>query len=75
MEMDVFMSYYKHITTIEAQNMLMQMQVSDYPNLKKQDRQRLYKQVRKQAYPQGDVGAKILTSEQVHNVLKGMMSG
>ena len=44
--------YWEAITMIEAQNLLMEMKVGDFPNMKKEDRGRLHRSLYKQAYPE-----------------------
>jgi hypothetical protein len=55
------------ITVLEAQEMLLQMQVSDYPHLKKEPRQRLHRQLHRQAYPGiHDPNAKPVTTAELN---------
>lgn len=51
MSSDDFETYWLAITPIEAQNMLMQMRVADYPHLTKNDRTKSHKELWKLAYP------------------------
>jgi DNA-binding phage protein len=46
--------YIKAIDVIEAQNMLLQMKIADYPNMKNSERRKLFKTLHKQAYPDFD---------------------
>lgn len=69
MDADVVEAYWKAIDVIEAQEMLKALQVSDYPYLKKEGRKRLYKSMHNKAYPNENVNAKILTTEQVDKFL------
>jgi hypothetical protein len=47
------MEYYESITVIEAQERLVEMNLADYPSMKKEARQKLFRQMRKMAYPEG----------------------
>lgn len=53
LEYDVALEYYEAITPIEAQVNLVEMNISDYPQMKKDGRQKVFRQMRKLAYPQG----------------------
>ena len=77
MRADVFHQYWLAITVVEAQDMLKQMQISDYPHLKKEDRKRVYSSIQKQAYPIIEERAeeKLLTSEDIASFLQGAMNG
>lgn len=46
-----FESYYQNIETLQAQEVLLDFQSADYPHLKEESRNKIYKQVRKQAFP------------------------
>lgn len=41
------------ITAIEAQRVLVDMKVADYPRMTKDGRSQLHKDIHKQAYPEG----------------------
>ncbi len=45
------MEYYEAITVIEAQDNLVQMNIMDYPRMKKDGRSKLYRHMRKLAQP------------------------
>lgn len=49
---DDFMDLYKSITVIEAQEMLKCLQVSDYPNMDKENRKELFDSLKQSAYPE-----------------------
>lgn len=44
------LEYYMAIDTIEAQETLLKLTVADYPNGKKDQRQKVYKEIHKKAY-------------------------
>lgn len=46
-----FESYYQNIETLQAQEALIAFQVSDYPHLKSESRDKVYKKARRQAFP------------------------
>jgi hypothetical protein len=52
LEVETAELYIKAIEMIEAQNMLLQMKIADYPNMKQGDRRKLFKSLHKQAYPE-----------------------
>lgn len=43
--------YYSAINVLEGQEALIEMNIADYPHLKKDGRSKLYKEIRKEAYP------------------------
>lgn len=51
MPADIFNEFWEAITVIEARQMLTQMTVADYPNLKKPDREKLHRQIYELAHP------------------------
>lgn len=51
MTLKEFEIYYTNIDMFQAQELLLAFQASDYPGLKQEARERVYKQTRKQAYP------------------------
>lgn len=76
MQADTFHQYWLAITAIEAQDMLKQMQIADYPHLKKEDRKKVYNSIHKQAYPvKPSKEGKMLTSEDIANFLNGAING
>lgn len=52
MSVSKFLTYNEAITIIEAQEMLLQMQISDYPNTKANGRNTFHKRIYNLAYPQ-----------------------
>ena len=51
MPYDRAVEYYEAITVIEAQQTLVDMNVSDYPRMKSDGRKKYYRSMRKLAYP------------------------
>lgn len=51
MASDDFYKSLKAIDVIEAQEMLLQMTVQDYPNMKKEDRNKLHRKISKASDP------------------------
>lgn len=45
------LEYYEAITVIDAQDRLVDLNVADYPQLKKEDRSKLHREFRNSAYP------------------------
>lgn len=59
------------ITQIEAQNLLCQMSVVDWPNMKKQDREKRHKELFSMAYPKHMIPKNKITVEDLQKLLKG----
>lgn len=57
------------ITIIEAQEQLKQMTVADWPNMKKQSRNKLHKELFSKAYPSEFRKKNYVTPEQLQKVL------
>ena len=51
MELDLFYTLWQSITVIEAQEILMQLKISDWPNMKDNDRQKFHRDLHRAAYP------------------------
>ena len=51
MDYAVAVKYWKAINVIQAREYLVNMNVQDYPRMKKDARKQFYKDMRKQAYP------------------------
>jgi len=64
MPISKFLSYNEAITVIEAQEMLLQMQISDYPHNKGDARRSFHKKIFNLAYP-NNKESKILKSEDI----------
>lgn len=45
--------YYEAVTVIEAQQCLVEMNVSDYPRMNGDSRRKFHREMKKKAYPQG----------------------
>lgn len=45
--------YYGAIAVIEGQEALLKMKIADYPRMKDEDRRKFFRDIRKQAFPQG----------------------
>lgn len=46
--------YWEAITVLEAQDCLVQLEIMDFPNMKQNKRQQIYKKYKKYAYPRLD---------------------
>ena len=53
MSIDEYSILHQSVTAIEARQALMQMQILDYQNGKRNDRERFRKQISRLAYPKG----------------------
>ena len=51
MNMDEFNSYHEAMTRIEAREHLVSLNLADYPNMKSEDRRKLFKSISDKAYP------------------------
>ena len=47
----IALEYFEAITVIEAQNFLADLTKADYPNLKKEDRRKIHREMHNKAYP------------------------
>jgi hypothetical protein len=59
--------YFEAALILEAQEMLKSMNVTDYPMMKKEARQKLHRQVYKQAFP--DQNKRVVTVQDLKKVL------
>jgi len=66
-----FSAYYKAIDILEAQEMLINIKVSDYPHVNDESRSDLYYSLDKKAYP---TERKVLTTKELAQKL-GMING
>lgn len=62
-------SLWQAITVIEAQQQLMKMSVADWPNMKKQQRSKVHKELFSKAYPSEVRKKNYITPEQLQKVL------
>lgn len=62
-------SLWQAITVIEAQEQLKQMSIADWPNMKKQQRSKIHKELFKQAYPSEIRKKNYITPEDLGKVL------
>jgi hypothetical protein len=69
MEVDVFTAYWNAITAIEAQEMLVEMTLHDWPKMKKNSRTELHRKIHKQAYPY--LEARTITPQELARMLNG----
>lgn len=66
MDPDKLEGYWLAITELEAQDLLLQLRVSQYPWLKKEDQVKTHRQFYKLAYPRTlDGTEEVLTTEQL----------
>lgn len=56
---------------IEAQDMLLKMQIADYPNMTKSSRQKLHKEMHKKAYPSSFNESKKITNDELMRLING----
>ena len=68
-------AYWLGITVIKAQGALQAMRVSDYPHLKKSDRQKMHKEMHKLAYPVTHRTAKELSPQELNERLRKVLNG
>ncbi len=52
MDADTMEMYWLGITMIEAQDVLIQLNISDYPNMKSESRKKFHRNMHEMAYPQ-----------------------
>lgn len=75
MDLDTFHSYWLMIDRLEPQEMLVDMSVGDYANMKKEDRKKYHKDIHKKAYPLESSKVKLLTTEEAFKALGKMLNG
>lgn len=69
MNLKTFETFYNNIEMLQAQELLVSFQAGDYPHLKNDSRDKLYRQIRKTAYPFEK--QKVLTGEEIERFLNG----
>jgi len=57
------------ITVIEAQEQLKQMSVADWPNMKKNSREKIHKELFQKAYPKDQSKKNFITPQQLQKIL------
>ena len=77
MELDssMFGSLYEASHMLEAQKMLIDLQVADYPHLKKRGRDKIWKRAAKQAYPAEEKKEGYVSMEEAVKILQGGLNG
>jgi len=76
MEVDTVDSYWRAITVIEAQDLLLQMRIADWPNMKKHDRSKFHRSIHRSAYPATESSAsKVVNTKELHDKLRLMTGG
>lgn len=71
LDVDSFEIYWQAITTIEAQEMLKTFTCFDWPNIKKGSREKLHRQLYRQAYPASFKEAKQVSNSELAKLLGG----
>lgn len=59
----------KSMTMIQSQDMLKDMALADYPNMKQEERSRMHRRISSMAYREEDIQVK--TTEEAFNMFKG----
>ena len=75
LDLDTAESYWLAITQIEAQQLLLQLSVSQYPWMKKESQKRLHRQWHRLAYPETHDETKALTTAELAERIKAGMRG
>lgn len=73
MPCDEFDIYWQSIEIIEAQEQLMQMNISDYPHIKQTSREKLHRSIHDIAFPKDQ--KKALTTDDVAKALGRSLNG
>lgn len=73
MPADEFNGLWEAITVIEAQEILTQLRVQDWPNMKKNDRSKFHRQLMNKAYPKHTSGIIARSTEDIARILKGRL--
>ena len=74
MDCDTFNGYWKALGIIEAQNQLKALQASEYCNLSKKQKQKIWNKYKKLANPHELTGKRALTTTEIAK-LTGMTNG
>lgn len=72
MDPDILDGYWKAITVIEAQDVLVKLQIADYPHLKKKDHVEVHKRYHKMAYPKMHEKETLTTEELFERLQRAM---
>ena len=51
MDCSLALEYFQAIEVIQAQDSLVEMNITDYPNMKREGRSKFYREMRKKGYP------------------------
>lgn len=73
LDVDEFNDYWHAITIIEAQEQLKRLSVADWPNLKKQSREKQHRQLHKDAYPASFNEVKQINNADLAKILGGTL--
>lgn len=66
-----FEQFWQAITVIEAQEMLIGIKVADFPHYKKPQREKLSRELHKQAYPREYENRKSITAKELGALING----
>lgn len=73
---DLFLQMWNSITVLEARDMLAQMTIADYPQMKKENRSSIHKKIYKLAYPKVfDPSKKEQNIKEAFLALSGALNG
>lgn len=75
LSIDDFESFWQSIDVIENQNILTQFTINDWPNMKKEARTKLHKQVHKKAFPKTHETSKPQSTKDIFEMLSGAING
>jgi hypothetical protein len=71
LDVDSFDEYWQSITIIEAQEMLKQFNVSDWPNMKQNNRESLHRRLFQDAYPDSFKEVRKIETSDLAKILGG----
>lgn len=68
-------SYWRAITVIEAQDVIMNLRIAIYPNLKRHVQSSFHRQMHRLAYPDSNDSKRTLSNEEVARRIGVLVSG
>lgn len=72
---DLFENYWSAITVIEAQEMLKNLTIQDWTKMKNSSREKLHRQLHRDAYPASFNEVKQVSNDELAKILGGGLNG
>ena len=68
-------AYWQAITIIEAQEILIQLRIADYPDMKPESRKKTHREFHRMAYPRTHDSSEVMTTEQLARKISAAING